>query len=214
MQDKDPLQEIWQDNYPRESPVLSEEELKRIVKQRANTPLDKILRNLKYEVIASIPLFPLLIWVTTFQPFLWMTIFTSAYVLIAVCSMTATLLFIKKEKKALQQTTDVLSGLIRMDNFLKKLRNASIWFIVLFSPPLSMVGFMSGVSLSYPDPAQFISKLIQMAEKAPWVFSLVVGFMLVIGISMFFLVRWVFGKMYGQHFKEISEMVVELESDD
>ncbi|MTI33647.1 hypothetical protein [Xanthovirga aplysinae] len=213
MQDKDPLQKIWQEAHTIEPTLLSEKELQKIVKEKAYTPLDKVLRNLKYDLIASIPLYPLLIWATTFQPYRWMTLFMSCYAVIAVYFGITAFLLITKEKKALQGTSDILSGLNKLNIFLKKLRNRSIRFMVLFFLPLYMIGFMLGASAVYSKPAEFLPKFLELADKFPWVFIGLVVFLLMAVISTIFFVRWVFNKMYGKHIKEISEMAAELKSE-
>ena len=200
----DTLKDLWRDIAQKEVHSESDEQILRILQKRSQSPIAKMKRNLRRELTAVIILysFSILYFLTSSNARYW-----ELALLLSVIGILFGFYYYHKNKLLHQMqcvTCEVRSNLERQLTTLERY----VHFYFVSGTVLTPIAyFTTALIVWFKSPvAAAISRSPNRTE-----YTYLIGFGLAITVLSYFLNIWYVNKLYGQHIKNLKNLLSDME---
>ena len=213
----DNLKDIWKDMGARDR-LSNDAQISSMLLKRSQSPVAKMKRNLRWELIAIIVLYTLTIWY-------YLSAWEGRYWEVALLLFLVGVFFLfyyNRKNKLLNEMScvacEVKSNLQRQCSTLEKYVNFYFVTGTLLTP---IVYFVAGLIVFFKTPSgevvatdsmptkQFVNHI---TDQKYFVEYLVIG--VVLTVAVYFLNRWMVNRLYGQHIIKLKELLKQMEETD
>lgn len=205
----DELKNIWNDKI--DSSIskqhIKQEKILELLSRRSESIIDKLLKNLLFEII----LFFVCLLLIAVVPFYFKSKeVTFLCLVIIVFIFIPYLIYYVKKYRELKQfysyNKDVKSSLSALITQLEKYLNIYFWGSLLLTP---FSGFLSGFAILYEMKA--LGFLLYFDVFSSATISLILSFALLLTLLSYPVMKWYIRKLYGQHLEKLKDCLKELE---